>query len=73
MNVGNKSDVNVTLNNTFNLRKDVIDSNGFTFKSINPDIASINNGEIIANNSGFTTIVVSHNTSGKTANIRSIR
>ena len=60
---------NLQKNNTFNLRKDVIDSNGFTFKSINPDIASINNGEIIANNSGFTTIVVSHNTSGKTANI----
>ncbi|MBQ8043678.1 MAG: hypothetical protein IJ272_05960, partial [Clostridia bacterium] len=61
--------INVTLNNTFNLRQDIIDSTGFTYKSINSNIASVNSNVITGENSGFTTVVVKHETSGKIANI----
>ena len=61
--------LDITLENTFNLRKDLIASDGFTFKSINSNIASVQNGTITGESSGLTTVVVEHENSDKATNI----
>ncbi len=61
--------INATLNNTFNLRQDIIDSTGFTFNSIDEKIATVSNGIIKGVSPGLTTVVISHNSSNNNQNI----
>ncbi len=53
-------EINATLANTFNLRKEFITTEGYTFKSINSNIATVEEGKIVGKNSGITTIIVEH-------------
>ena len=62
-------EISATLANTFNLRKEFIASEGFNFKSINSNIATVEDGKIIGKNSGITTIIVEHEKADKSANI----
>ena len=60
---GESHPINVTLNNTFNLRQDIIDNSGFTYTPINSDIATTKGNNIVGVTSGITTIVVEHTAS----------
>ena len=62
-------EINATLANTFNLRKEFITTEGYTFKSINSNIATVEDGKIVGKNSGITTIIVEHEKADKSANI----
>ncbi len=64
---GQSKEIGVTLNNTFNLRQDIIDSQGFTFETINGQIATMQGNTVTGVQSGITPSVISHNTSGKKA------
>ena len=57
---GETKGISATLNNTFNLRKDVIASDGFTFESMNTGIATTQDIRVTGMKEGITPIVISH-------------
>ena len=62
-------EVKASLNNTFNLRYDVITKEGFKLKAIDEAKVAIKNTEITGTNSGLTTVVIAHDNTEKTANV----
>ena len=68
MQANDQKQINATLDNKFNLIKDVIDSNNMTYKSLNEDIAVVNaDGLITAKQIGKAEIVVTHTITNKSA------
>lgn len=62
--------LNVTLNNTFNLRQDVVASDGFELRAINEEMVQTNNnGTLTGKNTGLTTVVIEHKEMNKSANV----
>lgn len=67
---GENITLNVTLNNTFNLRQDVVASDGFELKAINKDIVETDaSGTILGKHTGLTTVVAEHQETKKSANV----
>ncbi len=66
---GESVSVPVTVNNTFNLRYDVVANGGFTFKAIDESIATTNNDVVTGVKSGITTVVATHTQTDLVANI----
>ena len=61
--------LNVTLENTFNLRQDIIASDGFKFKTLDSNIATVKGDTVTGNNSGLTTIIAEHDQTSEVTNI----
>lgn len=67
--VGENLEIKASLNNTFNLRTDVIRTTGFEYKALDKNVVSLNNSIVTGTKEGLTTVIVKDNETKETGNV----